>query len=116
MLNSIQSAKNTDRQLLQFLSENAILLFYDVNPFEVASLIGKASPSQLRHNLWIIIGQKTNLGLYFPSNAKTDSGVQRKYSIRTQLYFVDQNSGNLTLVLGQGNEDFQFKVFLQNRT
>ena len=40
------------------------------------------------------------------------SGIKRKYSIRTQLYFVDQNSGNLTLVLGQGNEDFQFKVIL----
>ena len=44
----IVRAKNSGFHLLQFLSENSILLFYDVKPNTVSTLITKAQCSKIR--------------------------------------------------------------------
>ena len=44
----IVRGKNSGFQLLQFLSENSILLFYDVKPNTVSTLITKAQCSKIR--------------------------------------------------------------------
>ena len=61
-------------------------------------------------NIWIVIGDKDKLGLYFPSDIKTTYGTDRRYSIRSQLYFVDKKSNQLTQVLGRGSLDLKFQV------
>ena len=61
-------------------------------------------------NIWIVIGDKDKLGLYFPSDIKTIYGTDRRYSIRSQLYFVDKKSNELIRVLGQGSSDLKFQV------
>ena len=61
-------------------------------------------------NIWIVIGDKDKLGLYFPSDITTIYGTERRYSIRSQLYFVDKKSNQLTQVLGRGSSDLKFQV------
>ena len=73
----------------------------------------QATPSQLRYNLWIIIGQISDRDLYFPKDAKTETGTIKRYSIRSQIYFVNLENSELTLVLGQGSNEFLYKVFLK---
>ena len=73
----------------------------------------KATPSQLRYNLWIIIGQISDRDSYFPKDVKTETGAVKRYSIRSQIYFVNLENSELTLVLGQGSNKFLYKVFLK---
>ena len=159
----IVRGNNSGFHLLEFLSENSILLFYDVKPSTVSTLITKAqcskirekckfrksyvffvskaknqyfvhlsiqqfysapfsnfrtllykaTPSQLRYNLWIVIGKISKRNSYFSKDAKTETGTIKRYSIRSQIYFVNLENSELTLVLGQGSNKFRYKVFLK---
>ena len=94
---------------LFYHSKTCLILFIKQKSYQNA-ILGKASPSQLRLNIWIVIGDKDKLGLYFPSDIKTTYGTDRRYSIRSQLYFVDKKSNQLTQVLGRGSSDLKFQV------